>query len=56
MAVVGAAAPAEHSDVRKAPEQFGIVGAKFLRVAFIEISGIVELGKAQPRGIGSDSA
>jgi hypothetical protein len=26
MAVVGAAAPAEHSDVRKAPEQFGIVG------------------------------
>ena len=48
MAVVCAAAAAQRIDVREATQQFGIVLAKLLRVALIELGEIVELGVTLP--------
>ena len=54
MPMVGAAASAQHIDLREAAEQLGILRAELVRVTRIELSGIIELGMALARGVGPD--
>ena len=56
MPMVGAAASAQHIDLREAAEQLGILLAELLRMTRIELGGIVELGMALARGVGPDPA
>ena len=41
MAMIGAAASPEHIDMREAAEKFGVLPAQLMRIANVELRGIV---------------
>ena len=51
MPVVGAAAAAEHVNVRETVEQFGIERAELFGIAGVSCGRIVELGVTLARGV-----
>ena len=46
MAVVRSAAAAKHVDVREAAAEVSILAAKLVRIAYVELGRVVELGVA----------
>src|SRR5262249_59957031 len=49
MAMIGAAASSEHIDMREAAEEFGVLPAQLLRIANVELRGVVEFSVAEAR-------
>ena len=56
MAEVGSAASPYHAQPGQELGKFAMQLAKFARIALVELLGIVELGMAQARSIGTNSA
>ena len=56
MAVIGAAATAEHGEASVATAQRSVTFAEITRIAVVELGRIVELGMAHRRGVGANSA
>src|SRR5262245_37845753 len=56
MAMVRAAAAAEHRELRMLRPQRPVLRAKLAGISGIEVRGLVELGMAAPRGVGAQAA
>ena len=56
VAVVGAAAAAEHVDLRVLLQQLAVFPAELDRIAGVELGRRVELRVAAPRGVGAEAA
>src|SRR5215217_6530194 len=56
MAVIGAAASPEHSELRHALAQTSIAAGKIVGIAWIELGGFIEFGMAFCRRIGPQPA
>ncbi len=55
VAMVGAAAAAEHIDVRQPVDQSDIVVGEFGRIAVVELGCLVKFDMAHARVVGSDA-
>ena len=56
MAVIGAAAAAQHVDLRMGLHEVAVLPAELDRIAGVEIGGVVQLLVAAPRGVGAQAA
>ena len=56
VAVIGAAATAEHGEMREVAAEAGVLPTEFCRIAGIEIGCRVEFGMAAPGSIGANAA
>ena len=56
VAMIGAAAAAEHVDLRVAPQDLAVLGTELRGIAIVEIGSVVELLVAPWRRIGADGA